>query len=60
MPELKYPSEVFPGPPGVTVDVPETWAQRGSPDLARPRFADVEGHDDGVGTDATDRRTFTT
>ncbi|SMC63756.1 membrane protein insertion efficiency factor YidD [Janibacter indicus] len=40
--------------------VPETWAQRGSPDLARPRFADVEGHDDGVGTDATDRRTFTT
>lgn len=40
--------------------VPETWAQRGSPDLATPRFADVEGHDDGVGTDATDRRTFTT
>ena len=40
--------------------VPETWAQRGSPDLATPRYADVEEHDDGVDTDATDRRTFTT
>jgi len=39
--------------------VPETWAQRGSPELARPRFADIEEHDDGVETDATDRRTFT-
>lgn len=26
MPQLSYPSEVFPGPPSVTVDVPETWA----------------------------------
>lgn len=26
MPELRYPSEVFPGPPGVTIEVPETWA----------------------------------
>lgn len=26
MPELTYPSEVFPGPPGVTIDVPDTWA----------------------------------
>jgi len=26
MPELTYPSETFPGPPSVTVDVPETWA----------------------------------
>lgn len=26
MPELTYPSEVFPGPPGVTVDVPDAWA----------------------------------
>ena len=39
--------------------VPETWADRGSPDLAKPRFADFEGHDDGVVRDATDRRTFT-
>ncbi|MDN5717583.1 MAG: membrane protein insertion efficiency factor YidD [Janibacter sp.] len=40
--------------------VPETWAQRGSPDLARPRFADIAEHDDGVDTDVTERRTFTT
>ena len=40
--------------------VPDTWAQRGSPDLARPRFADVERDDDDVDTDVTDRRTFTT
>jgi hypothetical protein len=26
MPELSYPSEVFPGPPGVTIDAPDTWA----------------------------------
>lgn len=26
MPQLTYPSEVFPGPPGVTIDVPDTWA----------------------------------
>lgn len=26
MPQLTYPSETFPGPPGVTIDVPETWA----------------------------------
>lgn len=26
MPQLQYPSDIFPGPPGVTVDVPETWA----------------------------------
>lgn len=39
--------------------VPETWADRGSPDLAKPRCADIEEHDDGVATDATDRRTFT-
>ena len=40
--------------------VPDTWAQRGSPDLARPRFADVERDDDDVDTGVTDRRTFTT
>lgn len=40
--------------------VPETWAQRGSPDLARPRFADIAAYDDGVDTDVTDRRTSTT
>ena len=26
MPQLSYPSETFPGPPSVTVDVPESWA----------------------------------
>ncbi len=26
MPLLSYPSETFPGPPSVTLDVPETWA----------------------------------
>lgn len=26
MPQLTYPSETFPGPPSVTLDVPETWA----------------------------------
>lgn len=26
MPELSYPSEVFPGPPGVIIDAPDTWA----------------------------------
>ena len=26
MPELSYPSEVFPGPPGVTIDAPDIWA----------------------------------
>ncbi|HIZ98222.1 MAG TPA: hypothetical protein H9805_06525 [Candidatus Janibacter merdipullorum] len=26
MPQLKYPSDTFPGPPSVTVDTPETWA----------------------------------
>ena len=25
MAELRYPSEVFPGPPGVTIEVPESW-----------------------------------
>lgn len=25
MPQLTYPSEIFPGPPGVTIDVPATW-----------------------------------
>lgn len=39
--------------------VPETWADRGSPDLATPRHALVEEHDDGVDTDVTDRRMFT-
>ncbi|HBO54411.1 membrane protein insertion efficiency factor YidD [Janibacter terrae] len=40
--------------------VPETWAQRGAPELSQPRFADIEDHDDGVARDATDRRTSTT
>lgn len=26
MPQLTYPSETFPGPPSVTLDVPDTWA----------------------------------
>lgn len=26
MPQLTYPSETFPGPPSVTIDVPDTWA----------------------------------
>lgn len=26
MPHLSYPSETFPGPPSVTVDVPDSWA----------------------------------
>lgn len=26
MPQLTYPSATFPGPPGVTIDVPDTWA----------------------------------
>lgn len=26
MAQLSYPSDTFPGPPGVTLDVPETWA----------------------------------
>lgn len=26
MPHLSYPSDTFPGPPGVTVDVPDSWA----------------------------------
>lgn len=39
--------------------VPETWAERGSPDVAKPRFADIPEHDDGAVRDATDRRTFT-
>lgn len=26
MPQLTYPSDTFPGPPSVTIDVPETWA----------------------------------
>ena len=39
--------------------VPLIWAERGSPDLAKPRFADIEDHDDGVQLDATDRRAFT-
>lgn len=26
MPQLSYPSETFPGPPSVTLDVPEAWA----------------------------------
>lgn len=26
MPTLKYPSEQFPGPPSVTVDIPDEWA----------------------------------
>lgn len=25
MPELSYPSEMFPGPPSVTLDAPDTW-----------------------------------
>lgn len=39
--------------------VPETWAERGSPDLAKPQLADVEEYDDGAATGATDRRMFT-
>ena len=39
--------------------VPQTWADRGSPELAKPRFAEVPEHDDGVAPDATNRRTFT-
>lgn len=26
MPQLSYPSDTFPGPPSVTVDIPDTWA----------------------------------
>lgn len=26
MPQLSYPSETFPGPPGVSLDIPEAWA----------------------------------
>ena len=39
--------------------VPDTWADRGSPHLAKPQLADVAEHDDGVTQDVTDRRMFT-
>ncbi|WP_277453749.1 membrane protein insertion efficiency factor YidD [Janibacter sp. DB-40] len=38
--------------------VPTTWADRGSPELAKPQLARVED-DDGVVRDVTDKRMFT-
>ena len=38
--------------------VPTTWAERGSPELAKPQLAEVPAHDHGA-TGVTDRRTFT-
>lgn len=39
--------------------VPDTWADRGSPELAKPRLAEMDGHGDDAVTDSTDRRMFT-
>lgn len=39
--------------------VPETWAERGSPALAKPQLADVEEHDESAPSGATERRMFT-
>jgi hypothetical protein len=48
-----------PWTPGGIDHVPATWAERGSPELAKPQLADVTEHDDGVARDVTDRRMFT-
>ncbi|NYF98235.1 hypothetical protein [Janibacter cremeus] len=39
--------------------MPAIWADRGSPELAKPQLADVADHDDGVARDVTDQRMFT-
>ena len=48
-----------PGSAGGLDHVPDTRADRGSPDRAMPRVAEVPDPDAGVVHDATDRRMFT-